>query len=72
MQSVPLVDGSDGTCARFSHQPGKVSNWWVYELPNPKHGSYVFTAALNFRRGDNGYHAVLDRCSLTPPPGPER
>lgn len=72
MQSVPLVDGSDGTCARFSHQPGKVSNWWVYELPNPKQGSYVFTAALSFRRGDTGYHAVLDRCNLTPPAGAGR
>jgi len=35
MQSVPLIDGPDGTCAQYSNQPGKVTNWWVYELKEP-------------------------------------
>jgi hypothetical protein len=36
MQSVPLIDGTDGTCAQYSNQPGKVTNWWVYELKGAK------------------------------------
>src|SRR5712675_2220475 len=52
MQSVPILDGPDGTCKEFSHQPGKVANWWVYELKDPKRGSYVFTAELGFQQGD--------------------
>jgi hypothetical protein len=68
MQSVPLVDGADGTCAQFSHQPGKVTNWWVYELKEPKRGSYVFTAAVSFQKDDKGYYAVLNSCKLKPPP----
>jgi hypothetical protein len=67
MQSVPILDGPDGTCKEFSHQPGKVANWWVYELKDPKRGSYVFTAELGFQQGDKGYYAVLNRCKLAPP-----
>ena len=67
MQSVPLVDGPDGTCAEFSSRPGQVTNWWVYELKEPKRGSYVFTAAISFQKGDNGYYAVLNSCKLNPP-----
>jgi hypothetical protein len=67
LTSVPIVDGGDGSCAQFSHQPGKVSNWWIYELKQPRRGSYVFTAALSFRQGEHGYHAVLSNCKLAPP-----
>ena len=67
MQSMPMVDGPDGTCAEFSGQPGKLSNWWVYELKQPKRGSYVFTAAVTFREGESGYYAVLSGCKLLPP-----
>ena len=67
MQSVPIVDGPDGTCAQYSHQPGKAANWWVHELKEPKLGSYVFTAALSFQKGEKGYYAVLDNCKLAPP-----
>ena len=67
-QSVPIIDGPDGTCAEFSHQPGKVTNWWVYELKDPKRGSYVFTADLSFQQGDKGFYAVLNRCKLAPQP----
>jgi hypothetical protein len=67
MQSVPLLDGPDGSCAQFSHQPGKVANWWVYEIKEPKLGSYVFTAALSFQKGEKGYYAVLTDCKLAPP-----
>jgi hypothetical protein len=67
MQSVPILDGPDGTCKEFSHQPGKMANWWVYELKDPKRGSYVFTAELSFAQGEKGYYAVLDRCKLAPP-----
>jgi hypothetical protein len=67
MQSVPIIDGPDGTCAEFSHQPGKVTNWWVHELKDPKRGSYVFTADLSFQQGENGYYAVLNHCRLAPP-----
>ena len=67
MQSVPILDGPDGTCKEFSHQPGKVANWWVYELKDTKRGSYVFTAELSFAQGDKGYYAVLNRCKLAPP-----
>ena len=68
MESVPIIEGSDGTCTRFSHQPGKLSDWWVHELADPKLGSYVFTATVSFRPGDKGYVAVLDNCKLAPPP----
>jgi hypothetical protein len=67
MQTVPIVDGPDGTCAQFSQQPGKVTNWWVYELKEPKRGSYVFTATVSFQQGDKGYYAVLNGCRLAPP-----
>jgi hypothetical protein len=67
MQSVPILDGPDGTCKEFSHQPGKVANWWVYELKDLKRGSYVFTAELSFAQGEKGYYAVLNRCKLAPP-----
>jgi hypothetical protein len=67
MQSVPIVDGPDGTCAQFSQQPGKVTNWWVYELKEPKRGSYVFTATVSFQQGEKGYYAVLNGCRLAPP-----
>jgi hypothetical protein len=67
MQSIPLVDGPDGSCAQFSQRPGKVINWWVHELKEPKRGTYVFTAALAFQKGDKGYYAVLNDCKLAPP-----
>jgi hypothetical protein len=67
VESIPLVDGEDGTCAQYSNAPGKVTNWWIYELKEPKRGSYVFTAALSFRQGEKGYYAVLSNCKLTPP-----
>jgi hypothetical protein len=67
MQSVPIVDGPDGTCAEYSSQPGKVTNWWVYELKDPKRGSYVFTATVSFQKGEKGYYAVLSSCKLQPP-----
>ena len=67
MESVPIVDGPDGTCARYSDQPGKIANWWVHELKEPERGSYVFTAAVSFQRGEYGYYAVLNDCKLVPP-----
>ena len=70
MQSVPIVDGPDGTCAQFSHQPGKIANWWVYQLKEPKTGSYVFTATVAFQQGETGFHAVLSNCTLAPPSSP--
>jgi len=68
MQSVPLIDGPDGTCAQYSNQPGKVTNWWVYQLKEPKRGSYVFTANVSFQKGEKGYYAVLNGCKLESPP----
>jgi hypothetical protein len=67
MQSVPILDGPDGTCSQYSQQPGKVTNWWVYDLKEPKRGSYVFTASVSFQRGEKGYYAVLTGCKLQPP-----
>jgi hypothetical protein len=67
MQSVPIVDGPDGTCAQYSHRPGKVVNWWVHELKDATRGTYVFTARVSFQKGDNGYYAVLVDCKLAPP-----
>jgi hypothetical protein len=67
IQSVPILDGADGTCAQYSNQPGKVTNWWVYELKDPKRGSYVFTATVSFQSGEKGYYAVLNNCRLQPP-----
>ena len=67
MESVPIVDGPDGTCARYSSQPGKVAKWWVHEFREPKRGTYVFTATVSFRRGEEGYYAVLNECKLAPP-----
>ena len=32
VESIPVIDGGDGTCARYSNAAGKVSNWWTYEL----------------------------------------
>jgi len=68
MQSIPMLDGPDGTCAQYSQRPGTVVNWWVHELKDAKRGTYVFTAHLSFRQGDNGYYAVLSNCKLAPPP----
>jgi hypothetical protein len=67
LQSVPLVDGPDGTCAQYSNRPGQVTNWWVYELKEPKRGAYVFTAAVSFQKGEKGFYAVLNNCKLNPP-----
>jgi hypothetical protein len=67
MQSVPILDGPDGTCAEYSNRPGQVTNWWVYELKEPKRGSYVFSAAVSFQKGEKGYYAVLNGCKLKPP-----
>ena len=67
MQSVPILDGPDGTCSQYSSQPGKVTNWWVYDLKDPKRGTYVFTASVSFQRGEKGYYAVLNACKLHPP-----
>ena len=67
MESVPIVDGADGTCAQYSSQPGKVAKWWVHEIKDPKRGSYVFSAAVSFQRDEQGYHAVLNDCKLTSP-----
>src|SRR5262249_15026656 len=67
MQSVPIVDGPDGTCAAYASRPGQVTNWWVYELKEPKRGSYVFTAAVTFQKGEKGYYAVLNSCKLKAP-----
>jgi hypothetical protein len=39
----------------------------VYELKQPKRGSYVFTAVVSFERGEKGYYAVLNSCKLAPP-----
>ena len=67
MESVPILDGPDGSCARYSSQPGKVANWWVHEITGSKQGSYVFSAAVSFQRGEQGYYAVLNGCKLVPP-----
>jgi hypothetical protein len=67
LQSVPILDGADGTCAQYSHQPVKLSQWWVHEIKEPKTGIYVFSAALSFQQGENGFVAVLSGCSLSPP-----
>jgi len=67
MESVPIIDGADGSCAKFSNSPGKVANWWVYELTQPQRGSYVFTASVSFRLGEKGYVAVLNNCRLAEP-----
>jgi hypothetical protein len=70
VESIPIVDGSDGTCARFANTSGKPSSWWVYDLMESTRGTYLFTAALTFRQGEKGYYAVLDNCRLTPPNAP--
>lgn len=67
VQSVPIIDGADGTCAQYSSQPGKMTNWWVYQLKDPKQGTYVFTATVSFEKGEKGYYAVLNSCKLQPP-----
>src|SRR5262245_60315199 len=67
MESVPIIEGADGSCAKFSNTPGKVANWWVYELTDPQRGSYVFTAAVSFQQGEKGYVAVLNKCKLAMP-----
>jgi hypothetical protein len=67
VESIPIIDGSDGTCAQYSTTPGKVAPWWVYELKQPQLGSYVFTASLSFRQGEKGFFAVLDNCKLALP-----
>jgi len=66
MQSIPIVDGSDGTCVKYSSRPGQVTNWWVHELKEPKRGTYVFSAAVSFQKGEKGYYAVLNSCQLKP------
>jgi hypothetical protein len=63
MESVPILDGPNGTCARYSSQSGKIANWWVHEIKEPKRGLYVFTAAVSFQRGENDYDAVLNHIS---------
>jgi hypothetical protein len=68
IESVPLLDGSDGSCAPYANQPGKVAMWWVYEVKDPKPATYVFTAAVSFQAGEQGYYAVLDDCKLVTPP----
>jgi len=67
MQSIPIVDGSDETCVKYSSRSGQVTNWWVHELKEPKRGTYVFSAAVSFQKGENGYYAVLNSCQLKPP-----
>jgi len=67
MESVPIIEGTDGSCTKFSNSPGKVANWWVYELADPRPGSYVFTATVSFQLGEKGYVAVLDNCKLAIP-----
>ena len=67
MQSVPIVDGADGSCARFAKEPGKPAQWWIHELKDAIKGTYVFTASVSFRRGDKGFLAVLANCRLAPP-----
>jgi hypothetical protein len=69
VESIPFMEGSDGSCARYSNTPGKVASWWVYELKDPQLGSYLFTASLSFRQGEQGYYAVLDDCQLAVIPG---
>jgi hypothetical protein len=64
VKSIPIIDGNDGTCGRYSNTPGKAAPWWVYEINEPQLGSYVFTASLSFRQGEKGYVAVLDNCKL--------
>jgi hypothetical protein len=39
----------------------------VHELKEPKRGTYVFTAAVSFQKGEKGYYAVLNGCKLSPP-----
>jgi hypothetical protein len=46
-----------------------VADWWIYDLREPKRGTYVFRAAVSFRQGEKGYYAVLANCRLTPPEG---
>jgi len=67
VQSVPLAGGPDGSCAQFSNRADTASNWWVFDLKDPKRGSYVFTAVVSFERGEKGYYAVLANCTLQPP-----
>jgi hypothetical protein len=67
MQSIPIVDGSDGTCVKYSSRSGQVTNWWVHELKEPKRGTYVFSAAVSCQKGEKGYYAVLNSCQLKPP-----
>jgi hypothetical protein len=56
-----------GTCSRYANTAGKVSNWWVYQIMDPRRGTYRFSADLSFRQGDKGFYAVLQNCRLAPP-----
>jgi hypothetical protein len=38
LQSMPILDGADGMCARYSHQR-------VHEIKDPQTGTYVFSAS---------------------------
>jgi len=37
---------------RIFEPSGSSQNWWVYELKEPKRGSYVFTADVSFQKGE--------------------
>ncbi|MCC6778583.1 MAG: hypothetical protein IT537_18470 [Hyphomicrobiales bacterium] len=69
LQSVPIVDGPDGSCAPFAKEPGKAASWWVHELKDPIRGVYTFSAQVSFRQGERGYYAVMSNCRLAPPAG---
>ena len=55
-----------GRALQYSTTPGKVAPWWVYELKQPRLGSYIFTASLSFRQGEKAF-SVLDNCKLALP-----
>jgi hypothetical protein len=67
VESIPIIDSGDGSCAHYSGAAGKMADWWTYELREPKRGSYVFRAVVSFRQSEKGYYAVLANCQLTAP-----